>query len=75
MLGGTGNDIIFGGEGADEMEGDQGDDWIDGRGVNVDPKFGGQEGGDNIFGDVGRRPHSRPLMMATTSCSAVSAPR
>ena len=35
------------------MEGDQGDDWIDGRGMNVDPKFGGQEGGDLIFGDVG----------------------
>src|SRR5262245_25779579 len=53
VLGGTGNDIIFGGEGDDEMEGDQGDDWIDGRGMNVDPKFGGQEGGDNIFGAVG----------------------
>jgi Ca2+-binding RTX toxin-like protein len=61
VLGGTGNDIIFGGEGADEMEGDQGDDWIDGRGMNVDPKFGGQEGGDNIFGDVGAPTGQLPL--------------
>ena len=61
VVGGTGNDIIFGGEGADEMEGDQGDDWIDGRGMNVDPKFGGQEGGDSIFGDVGAPTGQLPL--------------
>src|SRR5262249_31270901 len=61
VVGGTGNDIMFGGEGADEMEGDQGDDWMDGRGLNHDPKFGGQDGGDLLFGDVGAPTGQLPL--------------
>ena len=50
-MGGTGNDIIFGGEGGEEMQGDQGDDWID----------GGTDGGDVLFGDVGAPTGGFPL--------------
>ena len=60
-MGGAGNDIIYGGEGADEIQGDQGDDWIDGRGKNVDPKFGGRDGGDVLVGDVGAPTGQLPL--------------
>ncbi|RPH77524.1 MAG: calcium-binding protein, partial [Planctomycetaceae bacterium] len=51
ILGGAGNDVLFGGAGNDRIEGGDGDDWI--YGLSGNDSLDGGDGNDWLFGGLG----------------------